>query len=65
MAKIEQEISRQDKEGDVAALLERGIGFYRGGNLEGAIAVWKEVLAKDPKNKQALALVKEAESRLK
>ncbi len=64
IAEIEREVSRQAQNGDLSALIERGIGFYRNGNFEGAIAVWKEALAKDPKNQQAQALIKEAETRL-
>ena len=65
IAEIEKEVSRQDKEGDLAGLIERGIAFYREGNIEGAVAVWKQVMEKDPKNKQAAALLKEAEDRLR
>jgi len=47
-----------------AMLMERAIVEYRNGNMEGAIALWKGVLAYDPTNREAARSLRTAVTQL-
>lgn len=46
-------------------LMDEGLVLYRGGNLTGAIAAWKKILAFDPANQEASKAVETATVQLK
>lgn len=58
-AKLKERVDRM-----TAMLMEQAIIEYRRGNIEGAIAHWKVVLAYDPSNKEAARSLKTAATQL-
>ncbi|MDD5067383.1 MAG: tetratricopeptide repeat protein, partial [bacterium] len=63
-SKIRTEKDRKSKQ-DTDALLFEGIRLYRAGNLQEAIAKWKQVTYLDPNNAKAQDYIARAESKLK